>query len=137
MSDERSRRVALVVASEVVSVEELTAVVGVSPDRSLAKGQVPLTATLPIPAKENSWEICEYSDRSVAISEVIERLLDRVFPLRDAFAEVRRLDCVIKLEIVQWISEDDPHGPGFSLDIEALDFLAFIGAFVDVDQYLG
>lgn len=137
VSDDRNSRVAaLVIVSDAVSVEALTAAVGVPPDRSLGKGEVRPGSTLPFPAKEHSWEIRESDRRSVAISDVVERLLSRVIPLRDAIMGVKRSGCNVKLEIVQWISDDDPHGPGFSLDANALKFLADVGAFVDVDQYL-
>ncbi|NYT95576.1 DUF4279 domain-containing protein [Salinispora sp. H7-4] len=137
MSDDRNVRVAaLVIISDAVDVEALTAAVGVPPDRSLGKGKVRPGSTLPFPAKEHSWEIRESGRRSVAISEVIERLLCRAIPLRNAIMGVKKSGCEVKLKIIQWISDDDPHGPGFSLDGNALKFLADVGAFVDVDQYL-
>lgn len=56
--------------------------------------------------------------------------------MRESFIALREAGCEIKLEMVQWMSASDPHGPGFTLDANILHFLADIDAVIDVDQYL-
>ncbi|MGW0746794.1 hypothetical protein ACWD3I_43665 [Streptomyces sp. NPDC002817] len=47
-----------------------------------------------------------------------------------------QMDCVLKVCLVQCISRDDAVGPGFSIGLEGIAFLAKVGAFLDVDQYV-
>lgn len=134
--NEFARSASLVVITQTLSVEEISSLVGCQPDRSRGKGAVRPGAAFPIPAKETSWELRERADQSVALSTLIERISERIVPLRDRFLGLVDAGCTFKLEIVQWISGDDPHGPGFALDVELLGFLAEIQAVVDVDQYV-
>ncbi|GAA2147298.1 DUF4279 domain-containing protein [Glycomyces algeriensis] len=135
-SDIVPRLAALVAWSEVQSVEEMSKIAGIAPDISLGKGQIRSGSIVSIPAKESSWKIREFGDREVPLEEVIDRLFVRVFRMRESFIALREAGCEITLELVQWMSESDPHGPGFHLDAGMLHFLAEIDAEVDVDLYL-
>lgn len=130
------RRAVLVAWSEVLSVEEMSKIAGISPDISQGKGQIRLGSIVSIPAKESSWEIREFAAREVPLENVIERLFARVFGMRESFVALRAAGCEITLRLVQWMSESDPHGPGFVLDTSILHFLAEIDAVVDVDLYV-
>jgi hypothetical protein len=134
--NEFTRTAALVVVTQTLSVEEISSLVGCQPDRSRSKGDVRPGAVVPIPAKETSWELCERAGQSVPLSDLLERLSERILPLRDPFLGLVDAGCTFKLALVQWISEDDPHGPGFALNAELLGFLAEVQAVLDVDQYV-
>ncbi|WP_416904401.1 DUF4279 domain-containing protein [Micromonospora echinospora] len=136
INSERTRTAALVVVSHVLSVDDISDLVGCGPDRSRSKGSVRSGAVVPIPAKETSWELCEQADRSVPLSNLLDRLSEKVLPLRGSFVGLVDAGCAFKLTLVQWISEADPSGPGFWLDADLLKFLAEVGASVDVDQYV-
>ena len=134
--NEFARSASLVVITQTLSVEEISSLVGCQPDRSRGKGDVRPGAVFPIPVKETSWELRERADQSVALSTLIERISERILPLRDRFLGLVDAGCTFKLALVQWISEDDPHGPGFVLDAKLMGFLAEIQAVLDVDQYV-
>lgn len=78
----------------------------------------------------------EQEDSSADMSDVIADIAQRVIPLRPGLVELRNRGCVIKLDLVQWISPTDPVGPGFLLDTAMIEFLSAFGGFVDVDQYV-
>jgi hypothetical protein len=130
------RKASLVACSPMVTVESMSAVAGVAPDRACCKGQVRPEAIVPIPAKEHSWEILEVGEREVPLEVLIDRLFVRAFRMRESFTALREAGCDIVLSLMQWMSDSDPHGPGFALDVEVLHFLAEIGALVDVDLYV-
>jgi hypothetical protein len=133
-SDGRARRANLVAFSDTLSVAMMTAIAGITPDSSRSKGD--LGTIVPVAAKEHSWEISETGGRDVPLEVVIDRLFKRAFPMRESFFALRAAGCRFKVELVQWMSASDPHGPGFALDTDVLQFLAELGAFVDVDQYV-
>jgi Domain of unknown function (DUF4279) len=133
----RERIAALVLFSGEMSVEQITDVIGVRPDRFRHRGSIRPDAPVQIPAKENSWEICERADSSVPLSELIDRLSARVLPLREKFIDAKGRGCAVKLELVQWISATDSFGPGFALESDLVSLLAATEASVDVDQYVG
>ena len=131
----RDRIAALVVVSSKLSVSEISDIVGVQPDLCRELGSVRTDAPIAVPAGETSWELTERHDRSAPLSDLVDRLALRIFPLADRFIRLRDRGCGIKLELVQWISPGDPVGPGFSLDKDLIEFLSRVGAVVDVDQY--
>jgi hypothetical protein len=133
----RSRLAALVVASRAVSADEISAALSVVPDRLLRIGEVSPRLRVPVPARTNTWAIESAGDAASALQEHLDAVLRRAMPLAEPLRELRARDCVIKLDLVQWISADDPEGPGFALDADQVGFLSAIGAVVDVDQYLG
>lgn len=130
------RKASLVAYSQTVTVESMSAAAGVAPDRARSKGQIRPEAIVPIPAKKHSWEILEVGEREVPLEVLIDRLFVRAFRMRESFIALREAGCDIVLSLMQWMSDSDPHGPGFALDVEVLHFLAEIDAFVDVDLYV-
>jgi len=130
------RIAALVVISRVLTIAQITELAGIAPDRYRALGSLRPEVPRSTPAKENSWELCERAEQSTALSELIERLSTRIVPLRLQLAALKEHGCGIKLELVQWISATDDAGPGFSLDIDLIGLLSYLGASVDVDQYV-
>lgn len=130
------RQVSLVVVSSDMAVWEISSALGVEPDLSREIGSVRTGPPARIPARENSWELCERSDSSVDTSTLIDRLARRVLHLERPLVELRSRGCLIKLDVVQWISPLDPIGPGFSLDFAMVELLAKVGGAVDVDQYV-
>jgi hypothetical protein len=113
---EHARLATLVVVSIRMLVGDLSSFLGVEPDRSRGIGGVGTNSPVRIPARETSWEMFEHSDSSEDISALVEQLFLRVLPLRQALIALSSADCVIKLNIVQWITALDAVGPGISLE---------------------
>ncbi|WP_368857949.1 DUF4279 domain-containing protein [Streptomyces sp. 43Y-GA-1] len=129
------RSAILLVESSDLSVEEMSSIIGQDPDRFRRKGD---PGTNPGRAlKVNVWEVREDVAREEYVGLALDRLWPRILPLRSGLVELSRRGSFIRLSLVQWISETDPHGPGFGFDVGELRFLAEIGAPVDVDQYAG
>ena len=134
--DTYRRHAALVIVSQEVTVAEMSEVLGVAPDQALEAGTVRSGSILRIPARENSWEIFEQGDSSADMSDIIANVAQRAIPLRPGLVELRNRGCVIKLDLVQYLSPTDPVGPGFVLDTPMIELLSALDGFVDVDQYV-
>lgn len=124
------QRAAFVICSELMSVEQMTSIVGHSADFSLAKDAVREGARARIPARWSSWEIREDAD---SVTEAIERLFHRLRPVRDKLRELRNLGCSTTFSIVQRVGPES--NLGFAIDAKDVQLLADAGAFIDIDQY--
>jgi hypothetical protein len=130
------RSAKLVITSSSLTVDEISTSVGCEPDAYQRKGEVREGSRVPIPAVDSSWELRESVDRDKSIECALEALMNRVLPLEEELHALSQADCKLKLCLVQWISRQDEFGPGFSLGMEVIAFLAKVGAFLDVDQYV-
>src|SRR5687768_6513254 len=132
---ETTRYADQMVFSDVLAPGEITARLGVVPDRTRAFGTPsPRTGRLPL-SDTYSWELSETGDLTRWSQEMVDRLRERIRP---AEAELRRLVgtglCQAKLGIHLYPSSEqgenevdlpDGHvGPGFGLDAEAVAWLA-------------
>ena len=133
---EQTRIAAIVALSDVLAPEEMSELAGLQPDKWRRKGEIRPEAKFPRPARESSWQLRETADSSMSLSEVIEKLTARALAGRESLLRLAEAGCVVKLDIVHWISPADPHGPGFVLEPQLVSLLAELGATVDVDQYL-
>ncbi|MEV3934216.1 MULTISPECIES: DUF4279 domain-containing protein [unclassified Streptomyces] len=127
------RSAILLVESKDLSVEEISDIIGQHPDRFRRKGDTGLPPARPL--KVNVWEVREDVAREEYLGLALERLWPRILPLERGLAELAQRGSFIQLSLVQWISEADPHQPGFGLGAQELRFLAGINAQMDVDQY--
>jgi hypothetical protein len=123
------RVVSFVVVPERLGVDELRRIIGSEPDiASAGAPRFPHQAT---------WRLRASASGEVDLSSLIDDVLSRVAPLREALISLRAdhdRSVTCKLEIVQYVG-DDPLGPGFALEASHVALLADLGAVVDVDQY--
>ena len=140
-------------SSHSASATEMTAVLGIEPDRtafrSSRRGE-----PLPVPVAHR-W-IVECRDRGLSLDEQIAYILERLAPQTDAIAALaRRLDAEPEagpsavLEVVRYFNEAGQHPGhqvepskeeptrklGWHLGRDVLDFLQATGAAVDIDEY--
>ncbi|MGA5499028.1 DUF4279 domain-containing protein [Streptomyces cinereoruber] len=127
------RSVILHVESGDLSVEEISEIAGCSPDLFRRKGDPGINPNRKL--KVNVWEIREEVSREEYIGLAMERFWPRVIPLKAGLTELSRRGGFIRLSLVQWVSKEDPHEPGFGISGHELSFLVEIGALLDVDQY--
>jgi hypothetical protein len=131
------RYASLTVISETLTVGEITEALGQFPDDSLSRGERRPGSLVPVVASANSWRIQESSESSsIPVEQLLESLLARVVPLREALTRLSNKGSSIQVSVVQWISTSDGHGPGFGLDSQSVRLIAEIGASFDVDQYV-
>jgi hypothetical protein len=140
-------------SSHSTSATEMTAALGIEPDRTLIRGSR-RTKPFPIPVAHH-W-IVECRDPGLRVDEQIARILERLAPHTDAIAALaRRLDAEPEpgpsagLQVVRYFNEAEPHPghqPGASTDDptdtlgwhlgrDVLDFLQATGAVIDIDEY--
>ncbi|MEU1620500.1 DUF4279 domain-containing protein [Streptomyces sp. NPDC005722] len=124
---------------------EITERLGVSPDKVSVRGSRRAGPTvLPV---DHSWKVA-CADPDVCVDEQIARVLDRLRPHTAGIAALAaRLAAEgggAVLQVVRCFEDADrtppgaPDGPnlfGWHLDREVLDFLAAVGAEIDVDEY--
>lgn len=127
------------------SADEMTSELGVPPDEVSVRGSR-FTGPRTIPV-DHSWKIvCR--EPGLRIDEQIIRVLDRLRPHTDRIAELAgRLAADnggAVLQVVRYFNDTDqgqpsaPDAPnlfGWHLDRDVLDFLAAVGAELDVDEY--
>lgn len=135
------------------STSEMTAVLGIEPDKTAIRGSR-RTEPSPVPVAHR-W-IVECQDAGLRVDEQIARILERLAPHTDAIAALaRRLDAEPEadpsagLQVVRYFNEAEPHAGhqpeastdeptntlGCHLGRDVLDFLQATGAVIDIDEY--
>lgn len=125
------REVHLCVRGTALTLEELTSRIGVIPDKVRRKGDI----YLKMPRKFNIWQIAESGDSSADASQLLTRLFDRIEPIKESLRSLSRDDWDVKICVVQYMSAEDPTGPGFALELSMLETMSYIRAYLDVDLY--
>ena len=130
------RRVRFSIDSPVISIAQITSMMGFEPDRAVAVGQIPPGSVLRKPASCNTWEIVESGDDSSNVDEMLQRVYGRLGGRRETIRSLRDGGCTILVSVIQHIAPGDRLGPGFSLDFAMIEFMAFVGVELDIAQYL-
>lgn len=115
--------------------DEMTKFLGIEPTSIMRKGsKVP--GKIP---KMSSWELStenvvnEYIDVFEMSSEIVNKLKakkDLILQAKDRFSVSPRF------EVVLWFSMNEEHStPAIGFEVETVEFLGEIGAFVDIDTY--
>jgi hypothetical protein len=140
-------------SSHSTSAAEMTAALGIEPDRTATRGSRRGEPS-PVPVAHR-W-IVECRDPGLSVNEQIARILERLAPHTDALAALaRRLDAEPEagpsavLEVVRYFNEAEQHPGhqaepskheptrtlGWHLGRDVLDFLQATGAVIDIDEY--
>lgn len=126
-SDQMSRKVTFIVASDRLTSDRLTDAIGIAGDSTTSRPDLdPPQAT---------WEVREAGTGTSDLTAMIHSVLDRVRPVKarlESMCAEESSACILR--IVQYVS-DDPVGPGFAIEAEDVALLANLNAVIDVDQY--
>ncbi|MFJ9775753.1 DUF4279 domain-containing protein [Kitasatospora sp. NPDC101157] len=131
-----------------VSADEMTSQLAIAPDEVSVRGSR-ITGPEAIPVS-HSWKVvCR--DPDLCVDEQIARILDRIQPHTARIAELAGQlaidDGGAVLQVVRYFSDSDDESPshpdapdtlnlfGWHLGRDVLDFLAAVGAELDVDEY--
>ncbi|MFB7618312.1 DUF4279 domain-containing protein [Kitasatospora sp. NPDC056181] len=131
--------------SQRVSADEMTSQLGIAPDEVSVRGSR-ITEPKAIPVS-HSWKVvCR--DPDLCVDEQIARILDRLQPHTARIAELAGQlaidDGGAVLQVVRYFNDSDDESPshpdapnlfGWHLGRDVLDFLAAVGAELDVDEY--
>ncbi|MYW05607.1 DUF4279 domain-containing protein [Streptomyces sp. SID3343] len=133
----KARRVHFSVVSSSVSLDEILAGLPVSPDETCRKGEVSSRSILRRAARESVWMLAEEGDAAADVSALLESMRARLSAIREQLLVLSGSGCSMILSVVQWMSPDDPTGPGFVVGPDLMRLLAELGAPVDADLYVG
>lgn len=122
------------IASEELSVAEMTRVVGREPDDAVHRGEPVRNGSL---RKWSGWFLnLEFEDADhrgcFELAGAIARLGDG---LADRAAALEARGCTVSLQVVQYIDPADPATDGVHIDEAAIAWLARAHANLDIDQY--
>ena len=115
--------------------DEVTDFLGIQPTSTRRKGsKVP--GTIP---KMNSWELStdnivnDYIDVFEMATEIVNKLKSK----KDLIIQAKeRFNVLPRFEVVLWFSMNEEHStPAIGFEVETVEFLGEIGAFVDIDTY--
>ena len=115
--------------------DEVTDFLGIEPTSIMRKGSnVP--GRIP---RMNSWELStdnivnDYIDVFEMSTEIIKKLKSKKELILQA---KERFNVLPRFEVVLWFSMNEEHStPAIGFEVETVNFLGEIGAFVDIDTY--
>jgi hypothetical protein len=115
--------------------EEMTQFLGMKPTSTKRKrekvpGRIP---------KFSSWVLSTANvvDESVDVYEMASEIVKQLQPKKELIMDaIRKFGVFSKLQVVMSISvEEDASTPAIGFDVETIQFLGEIGAFIDIDTY--
>ncbi len=113
----------------------ITELLGIKPTKTSLKGSV-IAGKMPT---ENSWELstAQLVDEYIDIYEMSAQLISSLIPKRDLIIEaVNKFSARPRLQVVLTFSINEEHStPAIGFDTTMIEFLAYIGAYIDVDTY--
>lgn len=123
------RIVELIVWRTGVTGDELAAEIGSGGDSTSTRADMPVT--------EAKWVLRGIGSESGDLSALVEGVISRARGVGAGLVRsCRASDATVILRIIQYVSGDDPVGPGFALEAADVAFLASLNAVLDVDQYV-
>jgi hypothetical protein len=117
-----------------VTADEMTERVGLEPDEVLVQGRR-RSGPPPVP-RSHAWKLVDRGPGR--IDDQAERLIARLRPHRDRLVALcREPGFSVGLLIGRHFPDEDgvPDGFGWHLDAQLVEFLAAVGASIDVDEY--
>lgn len=115
--------------------DEVSEFLGIEPTSIRRKG-TKVSGKIP---KMNSWELStdniinDYIDVFGMSTEIVNKLK----PKKDRILQAKeRFNASPRFEVVLWFSMNEEHStPAIGFEVETVEFLGEIGAFVDIDTY--
>lgn len=129
MSDEVITR--LRVTSDNLLPDEITKIVGIRPDKSVAKGMYHGGKTLP--AKRTEWQIESGLDRSASLAQHVPVLLQKLGPMAESIKSLATSsNCDITFSCVVYSDKSPP----LYFEPKWVSDIAKLGAALDIDLYV-
>jgi hypothetical protein len=115
--------------------EEMTQFLGMKPTSTKRKGEK-VPGRIP---KFSSWVLSTANvvDESVDVYEMASEIVKQLQPKKELIMDaIRKFGVFSKHQVVMSISvEEDASTPAIGFDVETIQFLGEIGAFIDIDTY--
>ena len=115
--------------------DEVTKFLGIEPTSVKRKGsRVP--GRIP---KRNSWVLSTENiiNDYIDVYEMSTQIVNRLKPKKELILKVKeRFNVLPRFEVVLWFSMNEEHStPAIGFEVETIQFLGEIGAFIDIDTY--
>ena len=123
--------VRLRIVSEVLTVAEITRIVGVSPDRSSDRGSLRRGSSLAL--RFSAWEFESGLSATADVTEHVSRIVERLETHAVALRSAAGLADGFELSIVGRFDPALDHSPGLNLTVDHLAFLTSVGASLDLE----
>ena len=115
--------------------DEITNFLGIEPTSIIRKGEK-IPGKFP---KINSWQIStkQVVNECIDVFEMASEIVNRLKSKKDLIIEAKeRFNASPRFEVVLWFSMNEEHStPAIGFEIETVEFLGEIGAFIDIDTY--
>ncbi len=114
---------------------EMTDFLGLAPTSIKLKGsRVP--GRIP---KMNTWELSTENvvNDYINVFEMAEEIVNKLRPIKDLIIKAKeRFNVSPRFEVVLWFSMNEEHStPAIGFEVDTVEFLGEIGAFIDIDTY--
>lgn len=115
---------------------ELTKFLGIEPTSAWRKGTKIPERGIP---KKDEWIFSseKIAQELIDIYEMSSKLIAQLKPKTQLIIEAkRRFNIEPRFQVVLWISMNDEHStPAIGFEVDVIEFLAKVGAFIDIDTY--
>lgn len=135
MATTNEGRVYFALEGESFNPDEITRFLGIEPTTVKCKGsKVP--GRVP---RMSSWQLSTENivDDYIDVFEMAAEIVNKLKPKKDLIIQAKeRFNVSARLEVVLWFSMKDEHStPAIGFEIETVEFLGAVGAFIDIDTY--
>ncbi|TAA48297.1 DUF4279 domain-containing protein [Corallincola spongiicola] len=115
--------------------DEITRFLGIEPTSVKRKGSK-IPGRVP---RMSSWQLSTQNivDDYIDVFEMATEIVDKLRTKKELILQAKeRFNVSARLEVVLWFSmKEDNSTPAIGFEIETVEFLGSIGAFVDIDTY--
>jgi len=115
--------------------DQLTKFLGIEPTSIIRKGsKVP--GEIP---KMSTWELSTNNvvNECIDVFEMASEIVNKLKPVKHLIIQAKeRFNVSPRLEVVLWFSANDEHStPTIGFELDTVEFLGEVGAFIDIDTY--
>lgn len=114
--------------------DRISEITGVQPDKIRIKGASNPDRKFPMPYSQNSWHLVENGGPESDISELLDRLQQRVVAIKSAVKKLA--EWRVGVMIVAHLTSSDPTGPGFDIDPNFVSLMNELDGRFTVDLYV-
>ncbi len=116
--------------------DEVTIFLGIEPTSTKRKGES-VSGRI---TKNSSWQFSTENivNEYINVFKITRDLINKLKPKKDLINQAKsRFNVSARLEVVLWLSINEYHStPAIGFEVDTIEFLGQIGAFIDIDTYI-
>jgi len=115
--------------------DEITRQLGIEPTSIRRKGdripnKVPRLNSWKLSTKKIVSEVIDVEEMALKVVKILEPKAEEIKTIK------RKLNAMVRLEVVLWITTDEKQStPAVGFNLQIIEFLAKVGAYIDIDTY--